>query len=159
MDEETMKCKKDLKFWIMSLVVSTLMLAVSFAILASYLAAIKENTSIANQRLNALDAEVAVIHRHVDIVAVQTGAQVNQLGTANGNPAMPGMPPVPAMPGAAATMPPVAVPMMGGPATGLQQAAPGGVPGMPGVPSASGALPPPAGGAANRMTMPPMANP
>ena len=64
--------KASLKFWIAALAFSMLLLAVTFALLATYLADIKGNTSAAltradfvMQRLNTLDMEMMEIHRHV----------------------------------------------------------------------------------------------
>ena len=64
--------KVSLKFWISALAFCMLLMASTFALLASYLAEIKSNTvaalartDIVTQHLNTLDAEVSAIHRHI----------------------------------------------------------------------------------------------
>jgi hypothetical protein len=61
-----------LKFWIAALAFSTLLLAVTFAMLAYYLAEIKGNTinalaraDIVADRLDTIDKEIAAIHHHI----------------------------------------------------------------------------------------------
>lgn len=64
--------KVSLKFWISSLAFCMLLMAATFAVLASYLAEIKSNTAaalaradIVSQHLNTLDSEVSAIHHHI----------------------------------------------------------------------------------------------
>lgn len=61
-----------LKFWIAALAFSSLLMASTFALLAIYLAEIKDNTSAAlvrsdmvSQRLNNLDVEMSIVQKHV----------------------------------------------------------------------------------------------
>ena len=64
--------KTGMKFWIAALAFSMLLMATTFALLATYLAEIKANTSAAiaradlvASRLNTLDTELAFLHRHI----------------------------------------------------------------------------------------------
>ena len=76
--------KVALRFWIGALAFSTLLLATTFALMASYLADIRSNTSAAlvrtdlvNSRLNTLDSEISTIHRH--IVEQKVNAEPSEL--------------------------------------------------------------------------------
>jgi hypothetical protein len=71
--------KLGLRFWIISLAGCIFFMAISFAFLAVYLSEIKANTYAAMmhsealaQHLNAMDMEIAAIHRH--ILADKAGA-------------------------------------------------------------------------------------
>lgn len=64
--------KATLRFWIAALAFSVLLLAITFAVLAGFLADIKANTSAAllrtdimSERLNILGTEISAINRHI----------------------------------------------------------------------------------------------
>jgi hypothetical protein len=72
MDDLETSNKTSLKIWITTLAISVFFVAMTFAILAGYLAEIKANTQasredveLLSQRINSLDMEIASLHRHM----------------------------------------------------------------------------------------------
>ena len=120
MDDED--SKSGLKFWIAALAFSTLMLATTFALLATYLAEIKSNTEIAitrsdmvADRLNNLDTELTVLHRQM-VEQKESAAKPGTVTVAAPPPQGPAMavPAVPVPEGTAAA-PAIQAPAMKGP--------------------------------------------
>lgn len=142
--------KISLKFWIAALAFSMLLLAVTFALMAIYLADIKSNTQSAwtrgdfvMERLNILDLEVAEIHRHMlaekTLAAPSTAASGIEVPIAN--------PAAPPLPSANPELPPIQTPTLAEPAKE----------GAASTPPASAA--PPAPASAAPLVMPPAAKP
>jgi hypothetical protein len=82
MDDLETSNKTSLKIWITTLAISVFFVAMTFAILAGYLAEIKANTQasredmeLLSQRINSLDMEIASLHRHM--MAQQTPPAAN----------------------------------------------------------------------------------
>ena len=126
---ETNDDKNGLKIWIAALAFSMLLLAATFAILATYLADIKDNTLAAvtrtdfvTQRLNTLDMEVAEIHHYVIAGKTAPAAAAGAPAAAIEAPAVS----APAAPSAAA-LPAIQSPTLAEPAPPV----PGAVPAVP----------------------------